>query len=366
MRFIVLGILIGVTTTIYTQINRPQTPKAPFPYNSEELTIWNPQDSLNLSGTLTLPTEGENFPRAILISGGGETERDQEYYGHKPFLVIADYLTRNGIAVFRYDDRGVGKSTGNHKNSTTLDFARDTEFIVKYLKTHKLLNPEKIGLIGHSEGAMIAQIVSSTKENAISFVVLMAGPGEKCSKVYLKQQELVHLSIGRSKKETNQTVSIIKKAIRIICADKNKLELKDKLNTHFTTVYKKHKDPDQKDFSSQAEYVDYWVDFFSSEWAYYFFRFEPALYIKNVECPVLVLNGEMDVQVSFEQNFPAIEKALIKGGNSNYLFKSFPHVNHVFQSCKSGSIYEYETSTNTIAPEVLSELLTWITTTVKN
>ncbi len=172
------------------ETNRPQEPIPPYPYRTEEIKFPNTKDSIILAGTLTLSQNGENFPAVVLISGSGPQNRDEEILGHKPFLVIADYITRRGIAVLRYDDRGTAASTGDFNSSTSLDFATDVEYAIEYLKTRKEINKKKIGLIWHSEGAMIAPIVAS-KSKDINFIVLIAGLGMTGEEILLLQNELI-------------------------------------------------------------------------------------------------------------------------------------------------------------------------------
>jgi dienelactone hydrolase len=177
------------------EINRPQEPKPPYPYVVEEVSIKNPSAAVTLAGTLTKPKGRGKFPVAVLITGSGPENRDEEIFGHKPFLVLADYLTRNGIAVLRCDDRGVAKSTGDFAKATTRDFASDVEAAVAYLKTRKDVNPKRIGLIGHSEGAIIAPMVA-TEYPGIAFVVLMAAPGVTGEEILYRQGALIARAEG--------------------------------------------------------------------------------------------------------------------------------------------------------------------------
>ncbi|WP_186750422.1 alpha/beta hydrolase family protein [Spirosoma utsteinense] len=196
------NVLLGSTLVILTSCliylvwlekstaTRPQEPKLPYPYRSQEVRFQNNQASINLSGTLTLPAKADNVPAVILITGSGPQDRNEAVFGHRPFLVIADYLTRHGFAVLRYDDRGIGQSTGNFMTATSLDFAADAESAVAYLKTRKEINQHNIGLVGHSKGGLIAAIAAShTKE--VSFVISLAGPGVICIDVMHLQTQLI-------------------------------------------------------------------------------------------------------------------------------------------------------------------------------
>ena len=192
--------------------NRPQEPKEPFPYNSEEVLFENEIDDVVLAGTLTFPKEGNNFPAVVMITGSGGQDRNEELLGHKPFLVISDYLTRNGIAVLRFDDRGIAQSTGDHSNATSEDFAKDVLAAVEFLKERKEIDNTKIGLIGHSEGGMIAPL-AAVQSNDVAFMVMMAGLGIPGDSILYLQGELIQRAEGMSEEEIQKSVKTAKRNI---------------------------------------------------------------------------------------------------------------------------------------------------------
>jgi dienelactone hydrolase len=198
-----------------TETIRPQDPMKPYPYYSEDVTFQNVKANISLAGTLTLPEKEGNFPVVILISGSGAQNRDEELLGHKPFLVISDHLTRNGIGVLRYDDRGVGKSEGDFKSATSADFATDVESAIAYLKTRKEIDKQKIGLMGHSEGGLIAPMVASQSED-VSFIVLLAGTGLRGDKIILLQQALIAKADGTSESDIKDATDAFTKAVDMV------------------------------------------------------------------------------------------------------------------------------------------------------
>ncbi len=197
-------IMAAILWNSKTSNKRPQDPPKPFSYQSEDITFQNTKSNITLAGTFTLPSKEGHYPAVILITGSGAQNRDAEFIGHKPFLVISDYLTRNGIAVLRYDDRGFGKSTGDFISATPLDFASDVESAISYLKTRKEINRNKIGLVGHSEGGIVAPIVASNSKD-VSFIVLLAGLGIKGNKALMQQSETTLKILGASKSEILNT-----------------------------------------------------------------------------------------------------------------------------------------------------------------
>ncbi len=330
---------------------RPQEPKKPYDYLSEEITFENLIDKITLSGTLTLPKKGNNFPVVVLISGSGAQNREEELMEHKPFLVLSDYLTKNGIAVLRYDDRGTAKSTGDFSNSTTLDFVKDVESGVKYLKTRKEINPKKIGLIGHSEGGVIAPIVAVNDKN-IAFIVMLAGTGIRGDKLLLLQKELIERQMSIPENEIKKGQDLMSGAYEIIVnSDKNKIDLNSKLNNYFS---KKLGNSDNNDQIKSL------VNSFSNNWMQTFIKLDPSIALQKVKCPVLALNGEKDLQVPAKINIEAINKALTIAGNKKVTSKILPNLNHLFQECKTGSPNEYAEIEQTFSPIAMKEISDWI------
>lgn len=236
-KFLYLIITTIISFNLHSQNNRPQEPKKPLEYTSKKVVFKNNLDSISLAGTLTYPKMGSDFPAVILISGSGPQDRNSELMNHKPFLVIADYLTKSGIAVLRVDDRGVGESEGNHNETGLKGFVNDTKSAFEFLKNRKKINPSKIGLIGHSLGGVIAPIIASENED-ISFIVLLAGSGIRGDKLMLLQKELIERKMSVPEIGITQGQNNMKGAYEIILnSDSNKVQLQTDLRNYFTKVF---------------------------------------------------------------------------------------------------------------------------------
>lgn len=337
---------------------RPQEPKKPFSYYTEDVTFQNTKANISLAGTLSLPKKDGNFPVVIMITGSGPQNRDEELMGHKPFLVIADYLTKNGIAVLRYDDRGIGESTGDFKTATSADFATDVESAVAYLKTRKEINKNKIGLVGHSEGGMIAPMVAA-KSKDINFIVLLAGTGIQGDKLLLLQQELIARVSGLPEEDITKSIEINSKIFDIV----NKSTDTQILKTDLTNLLneKLKEDPTElPNGMSQDEFIAMQVNQVSSPWMQFFIKYNPAPTLEKVKCAVLAVNGGKDLQVPPAANLAAIENALKKGGNTHVTIREFPNLNHLFQECKTGAPSEYAEIEQTFSPLALDQITRWI------
>jgi pimeloyl-ACP methyl ester carboxylesterase len=336
---------------------RPQEPVKPFPYYSEDITFENKKAGITLAGTLTLPKKEGVFPAVILISGSGSQNRDGEILGHKSFLVLSDYLTKNGIAVLRYDDRGTAASKGDFKSAITPDFASDVEAGIQFLLTRKEINKKRIGLIGHSEGGVIAPLVASESKN-VAFIVMLAGLGLPGDQVLLLQQKLVAKANGTSDAIIQKTETDNKKAFEIIQKYKDPEELKMQLTNYFTAISKN--DPNKPANMSLEDYVKLQLATILNPWIIYSLRYNPEPVLEKVKCPVLAINGSKDLQVAPKENLEAIKKALAKGGNKNVTVKEIPNLNHLFQECTTGSPTEYAKIEQTFSPIALYEILQWI------
>ena len=333
-------------------INHPQEPKAPFSYYSEDVTFENSKEKVTLAGTLTLPKKEGNYPAVVLISGSGAQNRNEEILGQKPFLVLSDYFTKNGIAVLRYDDRGTAKSTGNFAASTSANFATDVESAIEYLKTRKEINKNKIGLIGHSEGGIIAPMVAS-KSKDVNFIVLLAGPGMRGDKLLLLQKEKIERAMGTSEDEILKGQKIYSGAYDLILKSK-KEDLK--LKEYFKS---------QLDKKTPENQINTMASQLSNDWIQYYIKYDPTIALQKTKCPVLAVNGEKDLQVPSKENLEAIKKSLLKGGNKKITIIEFPKLNHLFQTTETGSPTEYETNEETFNEKALQEITAWITNQVK-
>ncbi len=339
--------------------NRPQEPKPPYPYISEDVVFKNTIDSFVLAGTLTIP-EGEGpFPAVILISGSGPQNRNEELMGHKPFLVIADYLTRNGIAVLRYDDRGVGKSKGDRIDATTANFATDVLAAFNFLVSKSKINPDSIGLIGHSEGGLVAPI-AATSDNKIAFIVSLAGTGVNGEQIINRQLADINRASGMDEKKIRESVTINKKLWAILKKEPDNNLASEKMTEKYRQILLKKK-TSAEDMEIAVKQVQASLNPASLTWMRYFIITDPIEFWKKVKCPVLALNGEMDLQVNADINLKEIAKALKSGGNNAVKTIKLPGLNHLFQHCKTGLPSEYAEIEETFSPEVLKVIADWIT-----
>ena len=339
------------------QAKRPQEPIAPYPYRSEEVIFENKKAGITLAGTLTMPATGSNFPVVVLITGSGKQNRDEELMGHKPFLVISDYLTRNGIAVLRYDDRGMAPSTGDFASATSADFAEDAASAVEYLKTRKEINRKKIGLIGHSEGGLIAPMIASTSKD-VNFIVLLAGVGIKGDELMLLQKKRIEEKMGYNPMQVESSQQFMKGAYQIITqATANDETLRDSLYHYFETTSKGTLTKEQ--LTSLTAQL-------TTPWFIAFLRSDPSIYLRKVKCPVLALNGSKDLQVPAKENLTAIQASIESGGNKHVTTLELDNLNHLFQECSTGLPTEYATIEQTCSPKMLEAVKDWIINRVKS
>lgn len=338
---------------------RPQMPKKPFPYAEEEVTYNNAKAGIKLAGTLTRPEGQGPFPAVRLITGSGPQDRDETIFGHKPFLVISDYLTRRGLAVLRVDDRGVGGSTGKTSESTTADFAEDVKAGIEFLKKRKEIDPTQIGLIGHSEGGIIAPLVASQSKD-VAFIILLAGTGISGEDILYVQGEAIMKVMGATKDQLAMQRSVQQRLIAIAKEEKDVATAEKKMAAVLKDLVHKLTDEEKKAAEEFGGLQDAQSKALLSPWFRYFLTYDPRPALRKVQCPVLALNGEKDLQVPPSANLPEIEKALKEGGNKDFTLKVIPNVNHLFQTSKTGSITEYGRNEETIAPIVLETMADWI------
>lgn len=340
---------------------RSQDPKD-FPYKQEEISFINPAGGDNLAGTLTLPANGKASKIVVLISGSGPQNRNEELtpYNHRPFLVLSDDLTRQGIAVLRYDDRGIGKSTGNFSKATTADFADDAEAAVKYILSRPDLKNMAIGLIGHSEGGMIAPMVASRNSN-VKFIVLMAGPGVPIAELYARQIEDAMKLAGVPADEAAKKTAI---NVKVFAAMKEGKDLPlPQAETLIELALRKEFDLlpiDELDAAAKTAIVQQTINNYKAPWFRYFIAFDPAVYLAKVKCPVLALNGSLDFQVNCTANLEGIKAALGKAGNKKFEIVPMDGLNHLFQKANTGAETEYGSIEETLNPAVLQKISTWV------
>ncbi len=336
---------------------RPQEPQPPFPYDVEEVTFHNDQQHLTLAGTLTYPKTGDDFPAVILITGSGPENRNEEVAGHKPFLVIADYLTRHGIAVLRYDDRGVGQSTGTYAGSTIADFATDAYAAFQYLKTRDKIDSNKIGLLGHSGGGAIAPLVAA-KHKAVAFVIMLAGPGVDGRQILLKQQMLMGQAADVPDTILKEQKAFFNGAFQLIQNVEDSISLRKKLTNYYREAVEQYPSFFELGQAKLSEGI--FLRQMMDPWFRFVIAYNPAPTLKKVDCPVLALNGSKDLQVAARQNLPAIKKALKSGGNTAVTVKELQGLNHLFQESETGRVSEYAQITQTFSPKALKIIKDWI------
>ena len=339
-------------------LNRPQEPKKPYPYREEEVAYENPAAAIKLAGTLTLPGGDGPFPAALLITGSGPQDRDETVMGHKPFWVLADHLTRRGIAVLRVDDRGVGGSGGDPALATSLDFSGDVLAGIAYLKGRKDIDPKRIGLIGHSEGGLIAPLAASQNSVDVAFVVLMAGPGLTGEEIMVLQGKLISQANGASAADTVRDGVQQQRMFSIVKEEKDPAVMEARLRQAMKDDAAKLSPEEQKKSPAAAQEAA--LKMILSPWFRFFLSHDPRPVLMKVKCPLLAVNGEKDLQVPADVNLKAIAAALKDGGNRDFTVKKLPGLNHLFQTAQSGSPSEYSKIEETIAPAALQLIGDWI------
>jgi pimeloyl-ACP methyl ester carboxylesterase len=324
---------------LITEVERPQTPVRPFPYDEEEVSFENEKAGISLAGTLTKPSGGTKLPAVVLIAGTGRNDRNQTSMGH--FLLLSDYLTRQGYAVLRYDKRGVGQSGGDYGQATTYDFADDAESGMKYLASREDIDRSSIGFIGHSEGALIAPMIASGNKD-VAYIIMMGGIGIQGKELLLLQSEKMAVINGVPREEIDEITEKNSILYDIAMQESNDSILVQKL---------READPG---ITGEMLNMLRW------DWFRTFLSLNPDEYLSKVECPVLGITGEKDVQCPPEENLAAMERSLQNAGNRHYELKSLEGLNHLFQTAETGSHYEYEQIAEIIAPDALKLMLDWM------
>lgn len=342
-----------------TQSRRPQHPKKPYPYDEVEIAYENAQGGIKLAGTLTLPRGQGLFPAVLLITGSGAQDRDETLLGHKPFLVLADYLTRRGIAVLRVDDRGVGGSTGNVKDATSADFAQDVLAGIAFLKSRQEINKSQIGLIGHSEGGIIAPLVASRSKD-VAFIVMLAGTGLPGEEILYLQGAAILKAIGATAKRLAMQRELQQRMFAVVREEKDPAAAEKKIRAVLSDLTTKLGKSEQKKLTEALPALEGQIQMVLTPWFRHFLEYDPRPTLRQVTCPVLALNGAKDVQVDAERNLPAIEAALKDADNRDVTVRAFPNLNHLFQTCKTGAVSEYGAIEETMAETVLETIAEWI------
>ncbi len=338
-----------------------EEPPEPLPYAEEEVTFHNA--GITLAGTLTLPESGAPHPAVVMITGSGPQNRDEELFGFKPFHLIADHLTRNGIAVLRFDDRGVGGSTGSVSEATTEDFARDVLAAVDFLKNRSDIDPERIGLIGHSEGGIVAPLASSMSDD-VAFMVLMAGTSVSGAEILIEQGALIMRASGATEADMEKQIAFQKRTFEAIRSGDGWDELAADLETRLRESIAEMPDSQRNAITDVDAYIDAQIQAqltaLQTPWLRYFLDYDPAVTLRTIDTPILALFGELDLQVPPAQNRGPLEQALRDGNHPDYTVRVLPRANHLFITATTGSPTEYATLEKVFVPEFLPLITEWI------
>lgn len=343
---------------------KPQNPKPPLPYEEEEVEFENTADGVKLVGTLTLPKKGKNLPAVVLISGSGPQDRDEFLLGHKPFLVLADHLTREGFAVLRFDDRGVGKSTGKFSGATSEDFARDVQAGMAYLQTRKEIDGDKIGLAGHSEGGLIAPMIAAEKES-VAFVVMIAGPSIPATQLLLRQQSLIMEANGATETEVKNAEQLQQGLFEIATRVEDTEEASEMMEVYLKANMKLLPEDERPKDEEEKAFIDLQIRQLNSPWFRFFLKYDPAEALAKTNCPTLALYAEKDLQVPAPENVAALNQLIEESQKTNIEPLELPGLNHLMQTAETGSPKEYGTIEETFSPKALEAISNWMKGAVK-
>lgn len=342
---------------------RPQTPKPPFPYGSEAVRFPNPAGDFELAGTLTLPQGEGPFPGVVLVSGSGPQDRDETLLGHKPFAVLADHLTRNGIAVLRYDDRGVGRSGGDFASATSVELATDAEAAVAFLAGRPEVEAGRVGIVGHSEGGLIAPMVAA-RNPGVAFIVLLAGPGMTGEEIILDQSRRIALAQGIDEARVERSLAVNRALFEVLHEGGDpaaaEARMREILAAALAEMTPEEREAEGLTPEAEASWVDGQVSQLASPWLRYFLTYDPVPALEATRVPVLALNGELDLQVPHEANLAAIRAALERGGNPDFTVEALPGLNHLFQTAATGAPSEYSEIDETMSPRAMGRVSAWI------
>ncbi|HEY6827925.1 MAG TPA: alpha/beta fold hydrolase, partial [Gemmatimonadaceae bacterium] len=306
---------------------RPQEPKPPFPYSSRDVTVES-VPGVRLAGTILMPPGAGPFPAVVMVTGSGPQNRNEELLGHKPFLVIADYLARHGIASLRYDDRGIAASTGNFAASTSADFADDAQAAVAFLRKQPGIAPGHVGIIGHSEGGLIAPMVAA-RDTSVAFIVLLAGPGLPGDSILLLQGELIAKANNAPQAMIDTNLAVNSRLFAAVKGARDSADAAARVNAIADRMTASLPVTQQAQARTQLETVKAQV---LAPWMQYFLKYDPRTALRQVRVPVLALDGSLDLQVPPKADLAAIDTTLKRAGNRDYEVKELPGLNHLFQT----------------------------------
>jgi uncharacterized protein len=344
----------GRSTLESVSAGRPQDPKPPYPYNTKEVTV--PSDGgVRLAGTVVIPEGPGPFPAVVFVTGSGPQDRDEALLGHRPFLVIADYLARHGIASLRYDDRGFAKSTGTFETATSADFAADAEAALHFLQHVPGIARDRVGILGHSEGGLIGPMIAARTRD-VAFLVLMAGPGMPGDSLSLLQLR----RLASSSTPSAQVDAQVDNNRRLFHAVSGARDSADAVARVLAVRQEIIGALPENQRVAAASRLDQTIPKLVNPWMRYFLRYDSRTALRNVHVPVLALGGTLDLQVPARENLSGIDAALKAAGNKGYRIVELPNLNHLFQTATTGAPSEYATIEETIAPQVLDLITSWI------
>jgi pimeloyl-ACP methyl ester carboxylesterase len=343
---------------------RPQEPVRPLPYDEVEVQFSNTEAEITLAGTLTVPRTAGPHPAVLLISGSGPQDRNEEVYGHRPFLVIADDLTRRGIAVLRVDDRGVGGSTGSRDAATSEDYAGDALAAVAFLKSRPDIDSRRIGLIGHSEGGLVAPITAA-RDPSIAFIVLLAAPGLPGAEIAVLQARTMLRAAGAPEAAIETQTRIQTSMLKVLRETTDEAEIRKRGREILREELVRAGDRDATQLSAVERQLEPQIRRALTPWSRFFMMYDPRPALGRLQRPVLAMNGTTDSQVPATENLSAIESALRAGGNTAVTIISLPNLNHLFQTSTTGALSEYAKIEETFAPIALETMGRWVAEQVR-
>jgi uncharacterized protein len=333
--------------TVAAGPRRPQEPKAPLPYRAEDVTFSNAAAGVKLAGTVTVPPGKGPFPALVLVTGSGPQDRDETIFGHHPFRVLADYLTRRGFVVLRYDDRGVGQSGGSQAAYTMTDGVADAQAALAYLRSRPEVRGQQVGLLGHSEGAMIG-LQTATQSNPPAFLISLAGPAVRGLEVMVRQNEDLARAAGLPAEQVTANRSLNQQIYMTVLQTPDNQQAQ----THVVGLLKQ--------VGMSAAQAQQQAAAVTTAWYRQLLAYNPQPLLAQVKCPVLALNGSKDLQVAASVNVPAWEKGVRAGGNQDVTAQELPGLNHLFQTARTGLSDEYGQLEETFAPSALAVIGDWL------